>query len=378
MTTQTIQIPSFVELSLDDVAQWFVGLTPLPGPTIPSRTADTGPARTAIAAGSGSQRDVRRQLLARAMSACGALSAATRAGMAGIRPNASSRLWLPYVAISAAFTAFAAVQFHAPLQSSTNLTSVSNAEVPQAEIAAAASDPASHAHYTQGSGLKDNFGIAHPSAIDRVQRATPPPAPNGTAQFLATRYRLPLEQTAHYVHLALEAARDFQLDPLLILAIMSIESSLNPSAASSAGAQGLMQVHTRVHTDMFKPYGGAERAFDPRANIRVGAQILRGYIATYGTVAGALKAYVGAARLPEDGGYAAKVLRERERLAAAADGRILADVVTSPKVQVRMADARRAEFDRVASLIEEAVVISAAADTSADAAHEQLRLEMTN
>ena len=141
------------------------------------------------------------------------------------------------------------------------------------------------------------------------------------ARFIARRYRLAIDQTQHFVEYAYRAAREFKIDPLLILAVVSVESSFDPSAESHQGAQGLMQVLTRVHADKFAPFGGAAAAFDPLANMKVGAQILKEYLGRDGTVEGALKAYVGAALLPDDGGYGAKVLSERQRIAAAAQGK---------------------------------------------------------
>ena len=138
------------------------------------------------------------------------------------------------------------------------------------------------------------------------------------ARFIAERYQVALDQTQQFVDHAYRIAREMRLDPLLILAVMSVESSFNPKAQSPAGAQGLMQVLTRVHLDKFEPFGGAAAAFDPLANIRVGAQILKDYMRRDGTVEGALKGYVGAALLPDDGGYGRKVLGERELIAQAA------------------------------------------------------------
>jgi soluble lytic murein transglycosylase-like protein len=149
-------------------------------------------------------------------------------------------------------------------------------------------------------------------SLDREQQ--------NVAHFIASRYRVTLETTTEFVHHAYKAARDTKLDPLLVLAVMSVESSFNPTAQSSAGAQGLMQVLTRVHTEKFLPFGGVPAAFDPVANIRVGSMILKEYLQREGTVEGALKAYVGAALAEHDGGYGLKVLGARERIAAAAAG----------------------------------------------------------
>jgi soluble lytic murein transglycosylase-like protein len=140
------------------------------------------------------------------------------------------------------------------------------------------------------------------------------------ARFIADKYRLAIDQTQQFVEYAYRTAREVKVDPWLILAVVSVESNFNPTAQSQQGAQGLMQVLTRVHADKFQPFGGVAAAFDPLANMRVGARILKDYLARDGSVEGALKAYVGAALLPHDGGYGAKVLSERERIAAAAAG----------------------------------------------------------
>jgi hypothetical protein len=141
------------------------------------------------------------------------------------------------------------------------------------------------------------------------------------AQFIASTYRVAAWQTQWFVEHAYRTARELKLDPFLILAVISVESNFDPQAQSHRGAQGLMQVLTQVHADKFSPFGGVAAAFDPLANIRVGAQILADYLRRAGSVEGALKAYVGAALLPHDGGYGAKVIFERDRMAAAAAGR---------------------------------------------------------
>ena len=140
------------------------------------------------------------------------------------------------------------------------------------------------------------------------------------SKFLAQRYRTELYQTEHIVHHSFEVARELNMDPWLILAVISIESNLNPRAVSARDARGLMQIHAPAHAGKFTPHGGIDMAFHPETNIRVGASILRDYINRHASVQGALKAYVGAALLPDDDGYGAKVLAEQEQIAAAALG----------------------------------------------------------
>jgi len=172
---------------------------------------------------------------------------------------------------------------------------------------------------------------------DDVQRKTPRQLEREQAnitRFIASRYRVTLDATSEFVHHAYQAARDARIDPMLVLAVMSVESSFDPRAQSSAGAQGLMQVLTRVHVEKFLPFGGIRAAFDPVANIRVGSAILREYIQRDGSVEAALKSYVGAALMEHDSGYGAKVLNARDRIAAAAAGKpIPAELIaTAPRL----------------------------------------------
>lgn len=139
--------------------------------------------------------------------------------------------------------------------------------------------------------------------------------------FITRTYQIAADQAGPIVVNAYRAARDAKLDPHLVLAVMSIESRFDPKAKSPRGAQGLMQVVTRVHARRFEPFGGIAAAFDPIANIRVGTQILKEYILNAGSAEGGLRGYVGASGGGDDGGYGSKVLAERAKFAAVAAGR---------------------------------------------------------
>jgi hypothetical protein len=80
------------------------------------------------------------------------------------------------------------------------------------------------------------------------------------------------------------------------------------------GAKGLMQVIPRFHSDKFNPLGGEKVAFDPAANIIVGAKILKDYIRRTGDLTDGLQMYVGAPSEDGENGYSAKVIAERDRL----------------------------------------------------------------
>lgn len=138
---------------------------------------------------------------------------------------------------------------------------------------------------------------------------------HAVANHLASKYRISLAESYTYVSHAIEVAREVNLDPALILAVMAVESSFNPNAQSHAGAQGLMQVLTRVHGDKFEPYGGTMAAFIPEANIRVGALILKACIAKAGSLEAGLRSYLGAPNASTGpNSYTNKVIVEREEL----------------------------------------------------------------
>jgi soluble lytic murein transglycosylase-like protein len=139
--------------------------------------------------------------------------------------------------------------------------------------------------------------------------------------WLSKRYRVAGDAANMLVSTAYVTASEIKLDPLLILAVMAIESGLNPFAESPVGAQGLMQVMSKVHHDKFKKVGGPQAALNPVANIRVGAQILKDYVTRGGSIEAGLKTYVGAAAFETDSGYGSKVLAEYQRLKQVAGGK---------------------------------------------------------
>jgi soluble lytic murein transglycosylase-like protein len=133
--------------------------------------------------------------------------------------------------------------------------------------------------------------------------------------YISRKYKVAYNATAVLVNTAYKVGHELKIDPLLLLAVIAIESRYNPFAESSVGAQGLMQVMTSVHQSKFEAFGN-KGPLDPVANIRVGASILKDCIKRRGSVAAGLACYVGASG-PNDGGYGDKVQAERRRLALA-------------------------------------------------------------
>lgn len=161
-------------------------------------------------------------------------------------------------------------------------------------------------------------------AIDRATAADPKELPKqqaAVAFWLSKKYRVAPEPISALVSEAYSIGARVKIDPTLILAVMAIESGFNPFAQSSVGAQGLMQVMTKIHSDKYQSFGGKFAAFDPLANLHVGVKVLQDCIRMAGSVEGGLKYYVGAANMETDGGYASKVMAEYTRLQQVSQGR---------------------------------------------------------
>jgi Transglycosylase SLT domain len=165
--------------------------------------------------------------------------------------------------------------------------------------------------------------LGEPQAIDRVTAAQPSDLPKPQAKvafWLSRKYRVAPEPLSVLVAEAFSLGEKIKLDPTLILAVMAIESRFNPFSQSPYGAQGLMQVLTRVHTDKYEDFGGSLAAFDPVSNLRVGVQVLQDCIKRAGSTEGGLRLYVGAVSV-DGGDYVTKVMAEHIRLRDVALGK---------------------------------------------------------
>ena len=133
------------------------------------------------------------------------------------------------------------------------------------------------------------------------------------AEFVAKRYLVSREVAHEFVSIAHAAAQRTGLDPLLIVAVIAVESRFNPIAESPVGAKGLMQVIPKDHSDKLNAYGGERTVFDPETNIMVGAQILKEYLQRTGNLSMALQMYAGALNDDQDV-YTSRVMSEKHRL----------------------------------------------------------------
>lgn len=166
-------------------------------------------------------------------------------------------------------------------------------------------------HEANSSAVSISHSSAEPLPAQAV--ASGNPQHRALAGYLSRRYRVALDPTERLVSAAHDAGRRVSLDPLLILAVIAIESRFNPIAESATGAMGLMQVVPRHHQDTLDEHGGSSALLDPMTNILVGAYILKRYVRDAGSLEAGLQYYNGA-RPDSSRKYARKVIAEMERL----------------------------------------------------------------
>jgi hypothetical protein len=108
------------------------------------------------------------------------------------------------------------------------------------------------------------------------------------------------------------AAKNFDVNPLLVDSVIQVESNYNPFAVSSKGAQGLMQLMPGTAQRF-----GVTDSFDPKQNIEAGVRYLkflqdtfqddRLAIAAYNAGENAVAKYKDVPPYPETVSYVAKV-----------------------------------------------------------------------
>ncbi len=139
---------------------------------------------------------------------------------------------------------------------------------------------------------------------------------HAAVEYLSRRYRVAASAIEPLVRAAQTTGERTGLDPVLLVAVMAVESGFNPIAESPMGAQGLMQVIPRFHQDKLEAVSGSNSLLDPIVNIQVGALVLKEYIRSTGSLEAGLQKYAGAVS-DDESLYAAKVLAEKQRIESA-------------------------------------------------------------
>ena len=127
----------------------------------------------------------------------------------------------------------------------------------------------------------DADGVTHFTNVPRDQRYKP---------IRLVRYgNQPAPSVPHYERfdgLIGLTAREHQLQPALVKAVIAAESGFDPEAVSRRGAQGLMQLMPETAQAL-----GVDDPFQPVENVRGGTRYLRLMLDRYGDVERALAAY---------------------------------------------------------------------------------------
>lgn len=143
------------------------------------------------------------------------------------------------------------------------------------------------------------------------------PKMRGALDYVAKRYRVSTDALEPIFATAQAVGKELRLDPLLIVAVIGVESGFNPFSQSVVGAKGLMQVVPRFHMDKLPEEADRTAFLDPVTNVQVGARVLRDSIRRSGGLESGLQQFGGALNDP-DRRYASKVLAEKQRLEQAA------------------------------------------------------------
>lgn len=134
------------------------------------------------------------------------------------------------------------------------------------------------------------------------------------AQDISRRFHVSETYALQIVTSAYDSGARTRVDPLVLLAIIRVESSFNPVAQGTQGDIGLMQLHPKWQMDKIIEAGGLLAAWQPETNILIGAQVLRRCMKHHNLVS-ALQCYNG------NSIYPGKVINEQIYLKGIASGK---------------------------------------------------------
>jgi len=171
-------------------------------------------------------------------------------------------------------------------------------------------------------GLSLQAASAQPEATvgdDSLPTAAAPTALSPRMQkaldYVKTRYKVSKEAMHPLFEAVQRISKEHGIDPLLIVAIIGIESGFKPDAKSAGGGHGLMQVIPRYHLGKIPDGLGVKGLMDPVVNIKVGTIILDDAIRRSGSPVAGLQSYNGSDKKRL---FANRVLAEKARMEVAA------------------------------------------------------------
>ncbi len=129
--------------------------------------------------------------------------------------------------------------------------------------------------------------VLSPTSLSRETPPELPPEADGLPQPLAESFRqiddrlasrapeLAVDDRGHLAATIVREAEEAALDPLLVLAVIEVESRFDAEARSEAGAMGLMQLRERTLRGELRRHGLEGDPHDPVTNVRAGIRYLR-------------------------------------------------------------------------------------------------------
>jgi len=159
--------------------------------------------------------------------------------------------------------------------------------------------------------------VSDAGPVVAIRRVLPSSASGTTPSYSATSLSgagvaASLNVPSNLAPMFLSAGATYGISPTLLAAVAKTESGFNPSAVSSAGAEGLMQIMPSTAS------GLGVNPMDPQQAIEGAAKILSGDIAKFGSVplalaaynagAGAVEKYGGIPPYPETQAYVTKIM----------------------------------------------------------------------
>ncbi|GAB4313825.1 MAG: hypothetical protein Kow0074_00520 [Candidatus Zixiibacteriota bacterium] len=151
------------------------------------------------------------------------------------------------------------------------------------------------------------------------------------------------EETVEVANHIYECSRKYGFDPMIILAMIQVESSFGPRARSHKGARGLMQLKPSTARAVVRNLGwewtDEDALYEPVYNVRVGTEYLFYLVLRFRSVEKAIIAYnqgetsvrgmmTNGHKLPQQ--YLQRVLREYRRLQSRYDPASLPNFVGPP------------------------------------------------
>lgn len=163
--------------------------------------------------------------------------------------------------------------------------------------------------------LKDNelmdFSTSYAEKLKNVKQM------QRLATYISITYNVPLDKAERIVYTTFVESYKKDLEPMLVLSLISIESTFQQYSKSHAGAVGLTQVMAKVHRNRI-----AENKVDiwsVDGNIQVGTDILKDYVGlANGNMKKALQMYNGSAK-DKNYRYSNKVMNQMQSFIVAAN-----------------------------------------------------------